>query len=320
MHKGIWANNPDALMMASYNGVIRVLKLEELGVPAYTSYRRCNPAGPWRRVLPGVIALNNAVPSRSQQLSAALLYGGDGALISGLEACRQYGLRNVPETETVHLLVPKDRRLHSRDFVLAERTKRMPKPFLEKTFPLAPATRAVLDGARRMDAFEPVRALLVESVQRRFTSTEKLMRELTLGSQRGSALPRKVLEELRVKTASVAEIEANQIASLAGLPSAPQWNGILTTLDGTYIAKPDAWWEDIGLAWEIDSLAFHLDPHNYAKTIDRNTRYAMAGVLVLQTLPARLRTDAAAVVAELKAAYAAAASRPRPNVTFQPSR
>ncbi len=93
------------------------------------------------------------------------------------------------------------------------------------------------------------------------------------------------------------------------------WNKKLYTTSGEYIAKPDGWFDDVGLAWEVDSLSFHLKAvDGFDRTLARNGRYAAAGVLVLQTLPSRLRTEPDKVIEELLAAHAAAAARVRPDV------
>ena len=83
---------------------------------------------------------------------------------------------------------------------------------------------------------------------------------------------------------------------------------------GRYIATPDAWCEEVAFAWEIDSLTHHVGYQDLATTMARNTRYTTAGVVVLQTLPARLRTEPGKVLAELQAAYEIARGRPRPDV------
>jgi hypothetical protein len=83
---------------------------------------------------------------------------------------------------------------------------------------------------------------------------------------------------------------------------------------GNYIAMPDTWCDDVAMAWEIDSLSFHLR-RNFASTLARNTRYAGTGVVVVQTLPSRLRKEPSAVIKELRAAYQAAKLRPRPHIT-----
>jgi hypothetical protein len=60
-------------------------------------------------------------------------------------------------------------------------------------------------------------------------------------------------------------------------------------------------------------MEFHFERESYAKTVNRNARYAAAGIAVLQTLLTRLRTDPDAVAAELTAAYRAAATRALPR-------
>ena len=97
-----------------------------------------------------------------------------------------------------------------------------------------------------------------------------------------------------------------------GLPE-PAWNVSMSTAQGEHIAIPDAWF-DVGLAWEIDSFEYHFKREGYAATVSRNAKYAAAGVMVLQTLPSRLRGEPDSVAAELVAAYQAAEARPRPPV------
>jgi hypothetical protein len=97
------------------------------------------------------------------------------------------------------------------------------------------------------------------------------------------------------------------------------WNLPVHDASGRFIAIPDAWCDDVALAWEIDSFEWHLNAKGYAKTVARNTRYAAAGIVVVQTLPSRLRDDPHQVIAELRAAYAAAKARPRPAVQARPS-
>lgn len=318
MRRGAWGNQPESLIACSSNGVIRVRSLERLGVPSATSYRRCRPHGPWQRLLPGVVALHDGPMSRLQEVSAALLYGGQEAIVTGTEACRRYGLRDVRSEGTVHLLVPIDRKPHSSGFALVERTERMPAAVTRAGVPLAPLPRALIDASRRMSAMDPCRALLTEAVQRRMTTHNELTRELARGSTRGSAIPRRVLAEMDSGARSVAEIAAQRLWRRSGLPSA-SWNGRLRGPDDAYIATPDAWVDEVGFAWEVDSVSHHGDPDGFAKTVARNGRYVAAGVIVLQTLPARIRDEPDAVLRDLRASYAAAARRPRPDVVFHPA-
>lgn len=300
------------LLAASRHGVITITKLAELGVSRRTAHRRCAPSGPWQRLLPGVVLLGALPPTRRQLAEAALLFAGPGSMISGLDACRWHGMRNVPADHRIHVLVPHGRRAFSSRFAVVERTIRVPRPVLRDGAPLAPLTRAVLDACRRITEFAAVRALLTEAVQRHRVAPERLLSELDAGSQRGSAVPRVVLKDIVDGARSVAEIDAMRVWERTGLPR-PVWNAVLRNSHGEYVATPDAWFE-AGLAWEIDSYEFHFRRDDYARTVDRNARYAAAGVLVLQTLPNRLRSEPESVAVELIAAHRAARASPRPTV------
>ncbi|QUQ69201.1 hypothetical protein [Kutzneria sp. CA-103260] len=318
MKRGTWAAHTDELVRASRNSVIRVQKLQALGVPEGTSYRRCQPGGPWRWLLPGIVLLSNAQPTRRQQIEAALLHGGPEALLTGCEAVREHGLRQIPEIDRIHILVPQGRHIRSARFVAVERTIHMPEAVQRHALRLAPLDRAVLDAVRRWRRTDPVRALLAEAVQRGRCHPGQLLAELDSGSRRGSALPRQVLSEINQGARSVAEAIGLRIWQASGLPAAV-WNAPVVDGDGRFIAVPDAWCDEVAMAWEIDSFEWHFNARGYARTVARNTRYAGAGIVVVQTLPSRLRDDPAGVTAELRAAYRAASTRPRPPVRSVPS-
>ncbi len=294
--------------------MITVAHLEHLGVPQRTSYRRCRPGRPWQRLLPGVVLLRTGEPTRRQLIEGALLYCGDQAVITGLESCRLQGLRRsaVPG-ELLHLLLPAHLKTTSSGYVVVERTTRMPDPVRIDGLPLAPATRSVLDECRRLTELASVRALLAEAVQQLKIAPADLSTELENGSTRGSALPRAALQEVARGARSVAEAEAMALLRRTGLPD-PVWNFTLRDDLGHYVATPDAWWDEVALAWEIDSYEFHFGQPGYAATLARNNRYAAAGVAVVQTVPSQLRIEPHTVVAQLVSAYRMAAARPRPPV------
>lgn len=188
----------------------------------------------------------------------------------------------------------------------------MPETAIRAGVPLAPLTRAVIDAARRIRTDEPAAKLLIDAIQRGGCTLRQLSFEVEHGSPRGSAIPRRILAEIE-NLRSIAELHARRLSKR--LEIAPtHWNPELYDNRGQYLARPDAWWDDVGLAWEIDSVDFHFRGEDYARTLDRNTRYAGAGLTVVQTLPSRLLKAPEAVVAELRAAYLAASLRPRPPV------
>jgi hypothetical protein len=315
--RGTWARHPLVVGHKDNPDVVRTTELEEIGMQRSSIYRRCLPGGPWRRLLPGIILLHPAEPTDEQCLRAALIRGGASSVLTGLWALRRHGLREFPEPDHVHILVPDEREITSGGFVVVERTTRLPDPVMRGGLPVAPAYRAALDAARRIRDFDTVQALLAEAVQRRRCTPGQLDKELRLGSQRGSALARRALQAILGGAESVAEADAWEIWKLAGLPPA-EWNVRVFDERGTFIAKPDAWCDDIAFAWEIDSRKWHGEGNGYSDTLARNARYSAAGIAFLQTLPIHLRTQPAQVIADLRSAYAAAHRRPRPPVSCRP--
>jgi hypothetical protein len=312
--RGRWAQHPELLNELSRERVVRALSLESLEMSSKVVYRRCLPGGPWQRLLPGIILLHNAEPTRRERLIAALLYGGPQAMITGVAACRQYGLHvpnEFPASE-VHVLVPHERKLLSSEFVTIERTLRLPGPWLREGIPLAPLVRATTDAVRRTRAEEPIGKLLIEAVQRGRCSPEAIRRELDLGTKRGTAMPRRLLTEW-AELRSIAEARARQLSGRLPVPPS-HWNPAVYDAAGKYIGRPDGWWENVALAWEIDSVEFHFYRDGYARTLQRNNRYAAAGIVVVQTLPSRVENDPDGVLEDLRAAYQEASTRPRPPV------
>lgn len=83
------------------------------------------PGGPWQRVLPGVYATFSGPLARIHRLRAAVLHGGEQALVTGAHACRLSGLHYGPEPDdTVCVLVPAHIRCRSVGFVRVIRTLR----------------------------------------------------------------------------------------------------------------------------------------------------------------------------------------------------
>jgi hypothetical protein len=317
MRRGYWEVSEDGLWEHSRFGVIRASVLEGLGISQTTTYRQCQPGGRWRHLLPGIVLLSRSLPNVRQRIEATLMLTKDQACVTGFQAARLYGLRKAPEPEFVHVLVPHSTRFLSSRFAVVERTRFFPPAVYHRDgVPLAPPVRAVLDGVRRLRKLDPVRALLIESVQRGLTNLEDLRHELDTGTRRGTALPRRVLNEMAYGVRSVAEADALAVWQQAGLPQAHR-NVVVVDALGGYVGMPDTWCDEVALAWEIDSVEFHYSKNDYAKTLERNSRYAAAGISVVQTLPSRLRTEPAAVIAELRAAYEAASARPRPPVSMK---
>ena len=318
MRNDRWAARYTDLQKASTGGVIRTATLVEFGVAASTIVRNCRTGGRWQRLLPGVVLLHNGVPTHGQRSTAALLYAGGDALLTGHAALAEYGFRRSSGRSTVHVLIPHHRRRSSSGYVTVERTRRLPLAVMRGRQPCAALVRCAIDAARTTQDLDQCRTLLAEILQRGDTSLEELAIELAAGTKRGSAMPRQILGELGGNAHSKAEIDAQRVYARSGLPPMV-FNRDLEDVEGNFVARPDGWLDDVGLAWEIDSLRHHLSVPDHEATVRRRAQLRRRGAIVVETLPRDLDLDPDGVIAELRDSYSTAVQRPRPPFRLRPA-
>ncbi|MFI7680849.1 hypothetical protein [Actinophytocola sp. NPDC049390] len=284
-------------LISTPDKVTTIAELRAHGATNHAITTRCRPSGPWQRVLPGVVLMSATRPTRRQRLRAAIAYAGPGSVVSGVDAMRAHGV-DVPLSPDVLVLAPAERRLVSRSYLTVERTTRPPSPTVRAGLPYAPLVRAALDVARRAADHDQLRALLT-SVIGQCTVTE-LRAELDAGSQRGSAAVRALLTPDLTGAAEVVPEEvtlARRVLRGTALPQ-PHWQQPVHDDTGMLLGIPDAWWPEVGLAWDVSPHTRHHDPRVWAA----------AGVALHRTDPQRLSSAPVTVTDELVAAFASAAA------------
>ncbi len=293
--------------------VITLRQAGAVGVTESALRHRLRPGGPWRVLLPTVYIAATGMPSMAQQQVAAQLYGGARSVITGSAAVLAHGIR-APQSEFVDVLVPLARQRRDAGFVRLHRTSRMPDrvyDFGPIRFALAP--RAVADTVRGLTSLRDVRAIVADAVQRRRCDVRELVTELNAGPIPRSALFRKALGDVVDGIRSTAEGDLKDLLAKSGLP-APLFNASIYDGDGTFIARPDAWWPEKGVAVEVDSHEWHLSPHDHTRTLERQRRMAKRGILVLPFTPREIRTQRAEVLAAIRDALDGAGDRPLANL------
>jgi hypothetical protein len=249
---------------------------------------------------------------------AALLYSGKDSVITGEAALGRLGIR-VPLTEAVDVLIPHQRRRRSADFVRTHRTRNMPAQHWQSHgVRWAQAARATADAVRGESDLRQARALVAAAVQQRKCTVDQLIAELRGGPAQGSAVLRQVLREVAAGADSVTEIEFQQLIKASELPE-PMYNAKLYSGE-LFLAKPDAWWPDAGVAAEVDSREWHLLPDHWQRTMARQDKMGSHGIIVLHFSPQRIRTEQAKVVSELRLALQSGSARPRLDIRAVPSR
>ena len=295
-------------LLEKQHGLLTREQARSRGLSSRAIDYRLRQAGPWQVLLPGVYQTWTGPAGPAHRQMAALLYAGPGSLITGSFALFGYGVR-VPHTELVDVLVPAGRQRVSRAFVRLHRTTRMPaQAYTSGAIRYAPPARAVTDAARGMGTIAEVRAVVADSVQRGKCPLEMLVIEAGAGQMRGSALLRQVLAEVTGGVRSVVEAEFRDLIIEAGLPL-PMFNPRLFA-GRRFIAQPDCWWPDAGVAAEVDSREWHLSPQDWERTLARHAQMSAHGILVLHFTPRQIRAQRAQVAANLRAALESTRGRP----------
>jgi very-short-patch-repair endonuclease len=287
------------------------------GLSDSTIYYRSGRGGRWRQLLPGVFLTVAGTPTADQRDAAALLYCGPSSTLTCGAALRQYELRD-PDPGRVHVLVPAGRQRLSSGYVIVHRTRRLP-PRVCVSGPLRyvlPA-RAVADAVREISSLSDVRAVVAGAIQSGHCTVDQLRAELESGSVRWSASLRLALAEVASGARSAPEAELMELIRRSGLPE-PLFNPRLYV--GTrYLARPDVWWPDAGVAVEVDSREWHLSPDSWEQTMRRHARMTAAGILVLHFTPRQIKTEPAEVLATITAALCSRRGLPAPLVLTKPA-
>lgn len=269
-------------------------------------------------MLPGVYLTATGTPTTLQQEMAALLYAGPGSAITGPAALRCHHIRaELPDR--VDVLVPATRQRRDAAFVRLHRTSRMPGQIWEAgPARYAPPPRAVADAVRAMTSLRDVRAVVADAVQRGRCAVQDLVAELSEGPGARSTLFRQALADVADGISSAAEADLKDLLARSGLPM-PLFNPLVYDADGTFIASPDAWWPELGIAVEVDSREWHLSPEDHARTLARGRRMGKYQIIVLRFTPRQIRSEPAEVIRDIRDALHGALGRPPLNLRTCPA-
>ena len=278
---------------------------------------RIRSGGPWQRLLPGVYLTTTGERTREQLLIASMLYAGPDSLITGPAALANYRIRG-PQTHLVDVLVPATSKRSSSGFAILHRTWRMPtEAICDGPVRYAPPERAVADTVRWMPGSDlaAIRAVVAGAVQQGQCTIAHLVAELQAGPVRGSAALRTVLAEVIDGIRSPAEADLRTLIARSELPQ-PLYNPRLYLPGGVFLAQPDVWWPDHGVAAEVDSREWHLSPADWETTMARHARMSAAGIVVLHFSPRQQRDQPGEVIGQI--AGALKAGRPLPAISTRP--
>lgn len=269
-------------------GIVRTAELQAIGLKNGQIAYLTRTGGGWTRVYPGVYATFTGELTRTQKIRAAMAYAGRGAVLTGYWALDRRGIKALPSDQPIHLLIPHDASRQSQQGLRIERTTRMPEPDLIDGIRVASTARAAIDAARHCTDTDAVRHLIGVVIRLRRATVQDLTDELVAGPVRGSAKAREALGGAArgVRGAEEARLRARMLA--VGLPE-PQWNVHLYDREGNWVAYVDGFLE--GVAFEMQTRAFHLYVDRWEPDIARLSRLNSFGVMVQLATPRFLRNS-----------------------------
>jgi hypothetical protein len=306
-----------AALAAKQHGVVTRSQALQSGMTERVLDYRIRGTGPWQVLLPSVYLTHVGRPDDEARELAALLYAGPQSVLTGVAALRRHGLAQQRDSaptgdraDAVDVLVPLSIRRADTGFVRLHRTGRLPEGFCVTggaRFVFPP--RAVADAVRPLSDLNDVRAVVAEAVQRGRCSIQQLAEELSMGPVWGSARLRLVLAEVADGIRSAAEGDLRDLIVRARLPM-PLFNPRLF-VGAQFLAMPDCWWPELGVAAEADSRAWHFSPRDWEQTTARHARMSAHGIVVLHFPPRRIRYQRAEVADEIRRALASGRKLPQ---------
>lgn len=262
---------------------------------------RATRRGRWQEVLPGAWLRSEGPVTRDHRQQAALALLGSHAVLTGADACDEYGLRDVPPDDRVCVLVPHTVQRDLGPDVRLVRTTSVVASYVMRGRRWAEPARAVLDAAAGRD-LRTVRALVCAAAANSWAGADQVGALLEAGPRRGSAVLRRAVTDVEAGAASAPEAEAADLLGAAvGRRRLPPFllNPDLY-LDGRFLLTPDLWLVGTGVGGELDSRRHHGSQDSLDATLARHARAERRGIALVHRSPQRMRRDPAGFLRELE--------------------
>lgn len=273
-------------------------------------------SGRWRRWCRGVLVTHPGELNRQQQQWVAVLSVGSGAVLAGLAAAAESGLRGFP-AEPIDLLVPEGRTtalarrrlLPGMPGVRIHRTRVLPQEHLQVARPPRTTTaRSLVDAAGWARGDNEARSIIAAGCQQRIVTPE----EITTVADR---LPRAKRRAIIVETAryarggaeALSEIDFVKLCKRYGLPM-PELQEQRKDASGR-VRYLDAYWRAWRLHVEVDG-AHHMDVRYWEADMTRQNEVWIAGDRILRFSAWQVRHRPAEVAAQVHRALVAAGWAP----------
>lgn len=282
-----------ALLTGRQHRVAACWQLAPLGVDRYALYRRTKD-GRLRRVHRGVYATGIAPLSGEGIRMAAVLACGPGALLAARDAAAHRRLRTC-NRQAVEVLVACKGRPGRRGIQVHRGAIHAEDRDVVDGIPTTSLARTLLDLAGVVEERQVQRAY-EEAARQRVLDIAAIERVIdrNVGHPGVGVLKRLIAYDPEPAAQALSEPERAllDLVREAGLPT-PQVNVLV---EGFLV---DAYWPEPGLVVEVQSHAFHSDPHTFERDHKKAAAIRAAGLDFLPITDNQIANDAAPIAALL---------------------
>jgi hypothetical protein len=260
--------------------------------------------GTWQVVLPGVMVAHNGAVTFAEKIQAAVLYGGEGAAVSGDALLQVTKPRAGQEPALIDVAVAASCQVAPHEFFVPHRCSRL----TELTHPVRVPQQiriapAVLHAAAWAPTDRAAEWRVAAAVQRRLVTVPRLREALTqlprLPRRRGIRL---VLDDVELGAHARTELDFLAFLRRNRLPP-PDKLQFKVRANGTRYL--DAWWEKQRVGAEIDG-AHHMDVGSWDTDALRANAVVIGAradrMLLLRVTAGNMRHNEAELAAQFRTA------------------
>ncbi|MEU4563954.1 DUF559 domain-containing protein [Actinoplanes sp. NPDC023936] len=266
----------------------------------------------WRRVCRGIVTTTNGKLERRQQVWVAVLTAGPGALLGGVTALTEAGVRGLRE-KSLRVVVPAVRSRSTRlpdmppdmPAVRVTRTRFLPEEHRQPaTPPRTIASRAMVDAAAWAPSADAARTIIAVTFQQRCVVAEDVFSVLDGRRRlRRLGLIKRTVLDVAGGSLALSEIDFVALCRTAGLPAPDRQ---VPRRDGSgRLRYLDAYWRRWRLHVEVDG-SHHVEAKQWAEDMLRQNELWIAGDRILRFPAGVIRARPDVVIGQVRAALGAA--------------
>ncbi|WFF09361.1 hypothetical protein O7622_12765 [Micromonospora sp. WMMD1076] len=286
------------------------------GLLAEGAVRGLVRSGRWRSLCRGLLLTGNGRLTRDQQLWVAVLATGPGAVLAGVTAAAEGGVRGL-RPDPLHVLVPAARRA-GRNLgglpldmpgVVVHRTTALPAEHRQRARPPRTTTaRSVVDAASWATSAREAQLVLAAACQQRRVTPSEIGQVLALMPRvRRRQLIRQAVADIAGGAEALSELDFVRLCERHGLPR-PDLQHPRRDAEGRR-RWLDAYWREWRLHAEVDG-AHHMDARQWADDMRRQNAVWTEGDRILRFPAWLVRARPDEVAGTLRRALLAAGWRP----------